>query len=44
MAELLLQPGVREAVATMTPDELVFYKDLLISQGIYARYVKERNR
>lgn len=44
MAELLAQPGVKEAVAGMTPDEREFYQELLISQGIYARYLKERNR
>jgi len=42
MAELLAQKGVREHVQNMTADELAFYKDLLVSQGIYARYLKER--
>jgi hypothetical protein len=44
MAELLDHPAVREAVAKMTPDELKFYKELLVSQGIYAKYVKERKK
>lgn len=42
MAELLAQDGVREHVEAMTPEELEWYKDLLVSQGIYATYVKER--
>jgi hypothetical protein len=42
MAELLKQKGVREHVKNMTPDELAFYRELLVSQGIYARYLKER--
>lgn len=42
MAELLAQPGVAERVAAMAPDELAWYRRLLVSQGIYARYVRER--
>lgn len=42
MAELLEQPDVKEHVAQMSPEQLTWYKDLLVSQGIYARYVKER--
>lgn len=44
MRELLEQPGVREPVAQMTADERAWYEDLLVSEGIYDRYVKERKR
>ena len=44
MAELLAQPGVREQVEQMTPDELDWYKELLVSEGIYKQYVKERKK
>lgn len=42
MTELLQQEGVREEVANMTPETLAWYKDLLVSEGIYVKYVKER--
>lgn len=42
MNELLNQPSVRKKVAKMTPETLEWYKSLLVSSGIYARYVKER--
>lgn len=42
--ELLEQPGVKENVEKMTPVELSWYKALLVSQGIYANYVKERRQ
>jgi hypothetical protein len=42
MRELLDQESVKEYVDKMTPEELAFYKELLVSQGIYARYAKER--
>jgi len=42
MAELLEQPSVKAQVESMTPDERAFFKELLVSQGIYAQYVKER--
>lgn len=44
MAKLLDEPGVREFVGTMTQEELAWYKDLLVSQGIYAGYVKEQDK
>lgn len=44
MAELLAQPDVAEQVMTMTPEELAWYRELLVSQGLYARYVKERKK
>lgn len=44
MAELLEQPDVALFVEQMTPDELEWYKALLVSEGIYDRYVRERNR
>jgi hypothetical protein len=44
MEELLQQPGIKETVAEMNPETLAFYKELLVSQRIYARYVKERKK
>lgn len=44
MSELLTQPGIKEQVSQMTPEMLEWFKDLLVKQGIYARYVKERGR
>lgn len=41
MDELLSQPEVAQHVKNMTAAEFDFYKRLLVSQGIYARYVKE---
>jgi hypothetical protein len=43
MQELLDEPGVREHVEKMTAQELEFYKRLLVRQGIYAQYLKERD-
>lgn len=42
MNELLSQPKVRSKVIKMTRAELQFFKEALVSQGIYARYCKER--
>lgn len=42
MEKLLSEPGVKEHVEKMTPAALDWYKRLLVSQGIYARYVRER--
>lgn len=42
MDELLQQPDVAESVKDMNPDTLEWFKELLVSQGIYAKYVKER--
>ena len=42
MKELLEQPEVKESVKDMNPETLEWYKELLVSQGIYDRYVKER--
>lgn len=44
MKELLDAPDVRPHVEQMTADERVWYEDLLVSEGIYDRYVKERKR
>jgi hypothetical protein len=44
MTELLEQPDIREEVARMTPEILSWYKELLVSGGIYARYVTEREQ
>ena len=42
MAELLEQPEIKEQIAGYAPEMLDWYKDLLVQQGIYDRYVKER--
>ena len=42
MDELLSQPGIKENMAKMTPAELKLCKRLLVSQGSYAQYVRER--
>jgi hypothetical protein len=42
MNELLSKPGVRKNVMKMTAGELEYFKKLLVSQGVYAQYVKER--
>lgn len=42
MAELLAQPDVAKEVAGMSPETLKWYKELLVSSGIYTQYVKER--
>jgi Zn-dependent oligopeptidase len=42
MAELLEQPGIKEQVDQMTPEMLEWFKELLVSQGVYARFVSER--
>lgn len=42
MGKLLEEPEVKKFVAKMTPQELDWYKELLVSQGIYGRYCQER--
>jgi hypothetical protein len=42
LAELLEQPEIKTSVDQMTPEARDWYKELLVSQGIYDRYVKER--
>lgn len=42
MQELLGQPGIKEQVEQMTPATLEWFKALVVSQGIYKRYLKER--
>lgn len=44
LSELLAQDGIREQVAQMAPEEAEWLKELLVSQGMYAQYVKERKR
>jgi hypothetical protein len=41
MNELLSQPDVSKHVLKMTPAELTMFKQLLVTQGTYARYVEE---
>ncbi|MEN6300826.1 MAG: hypothetical protein ABFD51_13110 [Anaerolineaceae bacterium] len=42
MAELLSQPEIKKEVEKMHPEILSWYKDLLVSEGIYAKYCRER--
>jgi hypothetical protein len=42
MQELLDQPGIREKVAEMSPEMVEWFKELLVSQGIYIRFVSEK--
>jgi len=42
MQELLDTPKVKEEIKGMSPDALAWYMELLVSEGIYAQYVKER--
>lgn len=42
MAELLEQLEVKCETAKMSPKMLAWYKELLVSEGIYTQFVKER--
>jgi hypothetical protein len=42
MNELLKQPGVKKNVKKMKPETLEWFKELLVSQGIYSKYIRER--
>lgn len=44
MDELLNTPEVKPLVQDMTPETLAWYKDMLVSMGIYNRYLKERKK
>ena len=44
MDELLNTPEVKPLVQDMTPETLAWYKDMLVSMGIYNRYVEERKK
>ena len=44
MQELLDSNGVRQNVARMTPETLGYYKDLLVTDGIYQRFVLEKQQ
>ena len=41
--ELINTPEVQKAAENMTPEERVLFRQLLVTTGIYDRYVKERN-
>lgn len=43
MNQLLAQPAVAKHVAKMTPDELDFFKKMLVKTKVYAKYVAELN-
>ena len=42
MAELLKKPAIKKEIKGWDAAMLDWYKDLLIQEGIYAAYVKER--
>jgi hypothetical protein len=42
MAELLDKPDIRGKVKKMNPETLTWYKEMLVSTGIYDKYTKER--
>jgi hypothetical protein len=42
MGKLLSEPGVKENYRKMTANERSLFRSLLIKQGIYDRYVKEK--
>lgn len=42
MQELLDSPSVKKNVAKMTPEVLAYFKELLVKQGVYARFVQEK--
>lgn len=42
MQDLLDSDGVRENYAKMSPEMKKWFKELLVSQGIYARFVLEK--
>jgi len=44
MAELLTQPEIAKEVAGMSPEAMAWYKELLVSSGIYSRYSAERGQ
>ena len=44
MQELLDSNGVRQNVARMSAETLGYYKDLLVSDGIYQRFVLEKQQ
>lgn len=40
MEKLLAEPTVKAVTDQMKPETLEFYKELLVTQGIYAAYAK----
>jgi hypothetical protein len=42
MNELLSQPSVRKKVIKMTRAELEYFKEALLTTGVFAQYCKER--
>lgn len=44
MAELLAQPDVAREIAGMPADVLAYFKDLLVDEGVYDQYVRERKQ
>lgn len=44
MSKLLKSRGIRENVQLMKPETLKWFIELLVEQGIYEQYVKERGK
>lgn len=44
MAELLAQPTVASELAQMSPEMREWYIELIVKNGIYERYVRERGK
>ena len=44
MDELLNTPKAKAETQHMTPETLSWYRDLLVTEGVYDRYVKERSK
>lgn len=42
LQELLSTPEVKKDIEGLSPAMLAWYRDLLVSEGIYDRYVEER--
>jgi hypothetical protein len=42
MNELLARPEIKKKIAKMTPEMVEWFKKLLVSQGIYTQYCRER--
>lgn len=40
--EFMNQPEVKESASKLSPSELEWFKELVVSEGLYEQYVKER--
>lgn len=44
LQELLERPEVKKEIEGLSPAMLAWYRDLLVSEGIYDQYVKESEK